>query len=165
MDAYRTIAAAVGSILSLPLLFRNPAAAAHFKVIYAFCSDADCADGAAPFARLLQDSAGDLYGTTQAGGANGGGVIFQLAPTQRGGWKYKVLYSLCMAANCADGTVPWGNLIIDKPPAALNLVTGLMYALGPLMLTTALGIAGRTLGQGLSSFTTFRLPTKLGGLG
>ena len=58
-----------------------------------------------------------------------------------------------------------GNLVINKPPAALNLVTGLMYVLGPLTLTTAFGIAGRSLGQGLSSFTTFRLPTKVGSLG
>ena len=58
-----------------------------------------------------------------------------------------------------------GTLIIDKPPAALNLVTGLMYLLGPVMLTTAFGIAGRTLGQGLSSFTSFRMATPLGGVG
>jgi hypothetical protein len=58
-----------------------------------------------------------------------------------------------------------GNLIINKPPAALNLVTGLMYVMGPMMLTTAFGIAGRSLGQSLSSFTTFRVPTKLGGIG
>jgi len=58
-----------------------------------------------------------------------------------------------------------GNLVIDKPPAALNLVTGLMYALGPVVLTTAFGIAGRTLGQGLSSFTSFRMGTPIGGLG
>ena len=64
-----------------------------------------------------------------------------------------------------DRGVTAGNLIIDKPPAALNLVTGLMYLLGPVMLTTAFGIAGRSLGQGLSSFTTFRLPTKIGGVG
>ena len=64
-----------------------------------------------------------------------------------------------------DRGVSAGNLIIDKPPAALNLVTGLMYLLGPVMLTTAFGIAGRSLGQGLSSFTTFRLPTKIGGVG
>jgi hypothetical protein len=57
------------------------------------------------------------------------------------------------------------NLIIDKPPDALNLVTGLMYVLGPMILTSAFGIAGRTLGQGLSSFTTFRVPTKIGALG
>jgi hypothetical protein len=58
-----------------------------------------------------------------------------------------------------------GNLLIDKPPAALNLVTGLMYVLGPVMLTTAFGIAGRSLGQGLSSFTSFRMATPIGGVG
>ena len=52
-----------------------------------------------------------------------------------------------------------GNLLIDKPPAALNLVTGLMYVLGPVILTTAFGIAVRTLGQGLSGFTSFRMGT------
>lgn len=58
-----------------------------------------------------------------------------------------------------------GNLLIDKPPAALNLVTGLMYVLGPVILTTAFGIAGRTLGQGLSGFTSFRMGTPIGGVG
>jgi hypothetical protein len=58
-----------------------------------------------------------------------------------------------------------GSLLIDKPPAALNLVTGLMYVLGPLTLTTAFGIAGRALGQGLTSFTTFRVTTPVGGVG
>ena len=38
-----------------------------------------------------------------------------------------------------DRGVSAGNLIIDKSPAALNLVTGLMYLLGPVMLTTTLG--------------------------
>jgi hypothetical protein len=58
-----------------------------------------------------------------------------------------------------------GNLLIDKPPAALNLVTGLMYVLGPVILTTAFGIAGRALGQGLSGFTSFRMGTPIGGVG
>jgi hypothetical protein len=58
-----------------------------------------------------------------------------------------------------------GTLLIDKPPAALNLVTGLMYVLGPVVLTTAFGIAGRTLGQGLSGFTSFRMGTPIGGVG
>jgi hypothetical protein len=48
---------------------------------------------------------------------------------------------------------------------SLNLVTGLMYVLGPLTLTTAFGIAGRALGQGLTSFTTFRVTTPVGGVG
>ena len=44
-------------------------------------------------------------------------------------------------------------------------MTGLMYVLGPVILTTAFGIAGRSLGQGLSSFTSFRVTTPIGGVG
>ena len=50
-----------------------------------------------------------------------------------------------------------GNIVIDKPPAALNLVTGLMYITGPVILTMAMGIAGTALGHGLSSFSAFRV--------
>jgi uncharacterized repeat protein (TIGR03803 family) len=43
-------------------------------------------DGAAPFAGLVMDSAGNLYGTTQSGGmvcngmGSGCGIVFKLAP-------------------------------------------------------------------------------------
>lgn len=38
----------------------------------------DDADGALPFAGLMQASDGNFYGTTAAGGANGGGTVFRL---------------------------------------------------------------------------------------
>ena len=37
-------------------------------------------DGANPFGSLLVDAGGNLYGTTEAGGAGGFGVIFELTP-------------------------------------------------------------------------------------
>jgi len=37
-------------------------------------------DGANPFAGLIADSAGNLYGTTAAGGPSGNGVVFELTP-------------------------------------------------------------------------------------
>jgi uncharacterized repeat protein (TIGR03803 family) len=38
------------------------------------------ADGATPLAGLIQDAAGNLYGTTYGGGAHGAGVVFRLSP-------------------------------------------------------------------------------------
>jgi len=37
-------------------------------------------DGANPAGRLVRDSAGSLYGTTQSGGAFHNGVVFKLTP-------------------------------------------------------------------------------------
>jgi uncharacterized repeat protein (TIGR03803 family) len=37
-------------------------------------------DGAYPYAALIRDDAGDLYGTTTVGGAGGAGTVFKIAP-------------------------------------------------------------------------------------
>jgi uncharacterized repeat protein (TIGR03803 family) len=48
--------------------------------LYSFCSQTGCTDGAAPFAGLVQDTNGNLYGTTANGGANGSfGTVFSLS--------------------------------------------------------------------------------------
>src|SRR5690349_13466195 len=41
-----------------------------YSVLYSFCSAPNCTDGAAPQAGLIQDAAGNLFGTTTAGGGN-----------------------------------------------------------------------------------------------
>jgi uncharacterized repeat protein (TIGR03803 family) len=38
-------------------------------------------DGSQPFAGLIRDAAGNLYGTTSSGGAYGQGLVFRLSPT------------------------------------------------------------------------------------
>ncbi len=48
--------------------------------IYNFCSLPNCADGARSSASLIEDSLGNLYGTTPVGGAYGNGVIFEVTP-------------------------------------------------------------------------------------
>jgi uncharacterized repeat protein (TIGR03803 family) len=48
-------------------------------VLYSFCEIQNCLDGAQPYANVIMHS-GHLYGTTQAGGTNGFGVVFQIAP-------------------------------------------------------------------------------------
>jgi len=64
------------------------------------------ADGGYPFAGVVRDGAGNLYGTTSGGGnASGAGVVFKLAPpAQPGGvWTETVLYTF---TGGADGAYP-----------------------------------------------------------
>jgi len=46
------------------------------RVLWSF----DGADGASPWASLILDSSGNLYGTTYAGGSKGDGVVFEVTP-------------------------------------------------------------------------------------
>jgi uncharacterized repeat protein (TIGR03803 family) len=66
-------------------------------------------DGATPVAGVSFDAAGNLYGTTSAGGAHGYGTVFQLTPGT--GWKENILHNF---QNAADGAVPYAGLISDK---------------------------------------------------
>jgi uncharacterized repeat protein (TIGR03803 family) len=57
------------------------------EVLYRFCSQAKCSDGAQPEAGLVMDRDGNLYGTTRLGGhigggltVQGGGTVFKLTP-------------------------------------------------------------------------------------
>jgi uncharacterized repeat protein (TIGR03803 family) len=45
--------------------------------LYAFTGGVD---GANPWAGLIQDSSGNLYGTASGGGSNGRGVVFKVTP-------------------------------------------------------------------------------------
>ena len=60
-------------------------------VLYSFCPLSGCADGSGPVNGLIFDAAGNLYGTTNAGGANDAGVVFELSPSG-GGWTEQVIY-------------------------------------------------------------------------
>src|ERR1035438_7834120 len=70
-------------------------------VLYSFTGGAD---GGLPFAGVIRDSAGNLYGTTYHGGASGAGVVFQ-ANT---GGQETVLYSF---TGGADGGYPNAGVI------------------------------------------------------
>lgn len=60
------------------------------SIIYNF-QDAD--DGGVPYAGLIFDQSGNLYGAATEGGSNGGGTIFELTPAN-GIWTFAPLYSL-----------------------------------------------------------------------
>lgn len=58
-------------------------AASKEKVLYSFKDNGT--DGYAPYAGLMFDAAGNLYGTTYYGGVHGDGTVFRLSPGA-GGW-------------------------------------------------------------------------------
>ena len=76
------------------------------QVLYNFSAGAG---GANPVAGVAFDKAGNLYGTTSAGGT-GYGTVFQLTPSTSG-WTEKVLHSFAMQS---DGGVPYGGLVVDS---------------------------------------------------
>lgn len=67
-------------------------------------------DGASPLAGLIFDAAGNLYGTAEAGGAHGFGIVFELAPDGHGGWQGTVLHSF----KDRPGALPEAGLMFGR---------------------------------------------------
>jgi len=76
--------------------------------LYRFCSQSGCTDGDNPRGILAQGLEGNFYGTTEGGGANGGGTIFKITPSGT----LTTVYSFCSQNGCADGSVPYSGLAL-----------------------------------------------------
>ena len=78
------------------------------QVLYSFAGGTT--DGANPHAGLIADVSGDLFGTTQNGGANNAGTVFELV---KSGSSYteQLLYSF--AGGTSDGANPYAGLTTD----------------------------------------------------
>ncbi|MBZ5572513.1 MAG: hypothetical protein LAO09_11630 [Acidobacteriia bacterium] len=74
-------------------------------VLYSFTGGDD---GANPQSGVILDLAGNLYGTTEFGGARGVGTVFQLSPGPGGTWTENVLYGMEQG-----GGGPIGGLVLD----------------------------------------------------
>src|ERR1051326_8602528 len=118
-----------------------------YTLLYTFCSVSNCQDGWGPSGTLLIDSAGNLYGTTGAGGTADGGVIFELS-LDAGVWNETVLYDFCMFGQdgiCPDGENPRSGVVFDN--------------VGNLLGTTWYGGSSDLSGGG----TVFKLSPRFGG--
>jgi uncharacterized repeat protein (TIGR03803 family) len=79
-------------------------------------------DGSNPTSTLVFDAAGNLYGTTSAGGdSNDDGVVFKLTPSSGGKWKESIAHRF---SNVPDGANPNYGLTVDK--------AGNLYGTAPL---------------------------------
>jgi len=75
--------------------------------LYSFCSQSGCTDGISPIAGLVQATDGNLYGTTEGGGASGGGTVFKITPSG----KLTTVYNFCSQSGCTDGDTPTAGLV------------------------------------------------------
>ncbi len=96
------------TIFATSALLTPPAWCAGSKVLYNFSGTPD---GANPYSSMIFDSAGGLYGTTEAGGAYGGGTVYKLTQSS-GAWTETVLHSF--SGNSRDGWQPQSSLVFDK---------------------------------------------------
>src|SRR5262249_19525427 len=98
---------AIGAV-SLSLL--SPIQSAHAahaeSVLYSFCAQSSCSDGAGPISDLIADSSGNLYGTANTGGGDCScGVVFKVTPEGA----ETVLHTF----TGQDGAYPVGALLMD----------------------------------------------------
>jgi uncharacterized repeat protein (TIGR03803 family) len=114
-------------------------AAYEWKLVHRFCPKAGCVDGSHPSSPLILDSAGNLYGTAQDGGAFGQGIVFRLVPNaDHSKWTRQTVYAFCPGGDpCVDGRGPVGPLTYPSAQA------GAIYdGTSPLYGTTQHGGAG-----------------------
>ncbi len=88
------------------------------SVLYSFAGGSD---GANPWAGVVFDPAGNLYGTTTGGGIYGAGVVYQLTPNSDGTWTENLLYTF---TGGKDGANPHAGLILDKQGALYGTAQG-----------------------------------------
>jgi uncharacterized repeat protein (TIGR03803 family) len=105
---------AVVTVTCIVVLLLAPGAwaASKYKVLHRFTHD----DGYGPYAALILDATGNLYGTTPNGGASNWGVVFKLSPNADGSWTESVLYSF---TGGDDGSYP------DHPSLVFDAVGNL----------------------------------------
>jgi uncharacterized repeat protein (TIGR03803 family) len=81
----------------------NTGAAWTFQVLATMSTKYDLAGG------LVRDSAGNLYGATWQGGANGCGYVYQVSKGSSGSWSLTVLHTF----NCFDGAQAAYTMAVD----------------------------------------------------
>jgi uncharacterized repeat protein (TIGR03803 family) len=92
--------------IAVPVVAADRPATATETTLYSFTGGND---GGFPAGALIWDSAGNLYGTTMAGGSYNEGTVFKLTPGS-GGWTESVLYTF---TGGNDGGYPFCKLVFD----------------------------------------------------
>jgi uncharacterized repeat protein (TIGR03803 family) len=78
-------------------------------------------DGASPYGPVVADKAGNLYGTTSAGGTNNAGTVYRIQPEGSSSYTETVLYSF---KSGSDGGQPYAGLIMDAKGGLYGTTVG-----------------------------------------
>jgi uncharacterized repeat protein (TIGR03803 family) len=119
----QTLAAGVCAFL---LLMAPSVSAQSYSLLASFNN----IDGSNPVGDPLIDSSGNVFGTTQTGGAAGCGVIYELVNNGGGSYTNTTLYNF--AGGGKDGCNPYGGLVMDS--------SGNLYGSAPLDGEYAAGV-------------------------
>lgn len=104
-------------------------------------------NGAYPLAGLVEDSRGDLFGTTSHGGPMDMGTVFEI-PYDRSSQTYGTLITLA-SFDGTNGSYPWGGLVLDSSGALFGTASdvepingtpsgnGTLFEIAPPAITTA----------------------------
>ena len=68
-------------------------------------------EGSYPESALIIDSQENLYGTTNQGGPDSVGTVYELVPIQNNAYQYELLYNF---TGQSDGGLPTGSLVMDS---------------------------------------------------
>ncbi len=92
-------------VAALTLLVASLSAHAQYSIVHSFAGAPN--DAAFPNGELIQDTAGNFYGTTYLGGTSNFGTVFKIDPSGN----ETVLYNFKNGRN--DGNGPLGGLLLD----------------------------------------------------
>ncbi|MBA3913492.1 MAG: hypothetical protein H0X25_06490 [Acidobacteriales bacterium] len=86
----------------------------RLKTLHSFNQDQK--DGYNPLSGPSLDSAGNIFGATKQGGANGAGIVYKLSKNTQGAW-VETLVHVFNPVNGVDGSYPVGSLLIGSDGA------------------------------------------------
>lgn len=131
--------AGYGTVYTLTPPAKNCSSPCVWKedILYRFTNGSDGRD---PYAGVVLDEAGNVYGSTANGGGGGVGAAFELSPVEGGGWNFQVIHTF---SQWQDGASPIDSLIFDSAgnlygtgsfgglPGCGNLGCGTVFELTP----------------------------------
>jgi uncharacterized repeat protein (TIGR03803 family) len=128
-NSLQSAAFARGLLLAIAILTMQLAEAQTLTVLHTFSGP----DGLYPYSGVTMDGAGNLYGTTNGGGASQLGTVYEL---KRHGSSY-IHNQLHAFAGGNDGEQPWGGVIFGPDGALYGTTTGGSHCRNRFQLATA----------------------------